>query len=68
MDHVPARSKGDRVRIMDTNTARERGVNNLLGTVTGEPGELDDHGTATHWVSLDNGDLICISGAMLAGI
>jgi len=66
MDHVPGRSKGDRVRVMDTNTARARGINNLLGTIYSEL-DKDDDGVKQYTVGLDNGDIIDISGAMLAG-
>jgi len=66
MDHVPGRSNGDRVRVMDTDTARARGINNLLGTICSEL-DKDEYGVKQYTVGLDDGDIIDISGAMLAG-
>ena len=67
MDHVPDRSVGDRVRVMDTNTARLRGISNCRGTVIDELDDRNEYGTKQYSVGLDNGEILNISGAMLSG-
>ena len=61
---VPTRQIGDRVRIMDTRSAKENA--NRLGQVVGLAAR-DEYGTNCYLVKLDGGGVVTISGSTLMG-
>lgn len=67
MQEVPVRKIGDKVRIMDTPTARESGLQNMTGTVTQELKEKDGFGNNQYVIFFEKKRFNVVSGALLAG-
>lgn len=64
-DTVPVLKVGDRVRVMDTTTAREIGIANMRGVVVGVhgPGRWGD---TVYRLKVDGGGLALVESSTLA--
>ena len=66
-DHIPKREVGDRVRVMDTTSAEQRGIAGMTGVVKGTLGAAP-WGDVFYNVEADGGCCHKIEGSMLGSV